>query len=369
MTKDPGKDFAPDDFVRHPADMPTREPATPGKATRTDGYTGNDAYDKEPLCEREPGLGGCSLLDRPRGELIGAIGRYSVTIATNQKLAVMKCERDILAEKPKDLEIFPALMLGAVGVVFGNVLTPLVKIAMDAAGTDLQVFTVAALTRLPLAFYQKQTDNAWKALPDVDSSVEARMKMLLHVESTVDTSMDGLFNHAKQALDDEQLKVLAEAMKPERHTPTMYHDALTAMLNRFIKSGVPQIGRGMGPMRSNPGHRDDSRALEDTRVIWVRIDGEPVLFYQHVDAQLDGDPRSRAGAKGKFGEMNYGGRLDKPMIGKPVPIEFYQAAVGAHIAKWGPVVPTTLDPAVINAAQRQRDRADIARSADKDARP
>lgn len=346
MTKDPGKDFSPDDFVRNPTTVPTKVPATPGKATRTDGYTGNDAYDQEPYCQREPGAPGCGLLDWPRSEMIGAIGRHSITVAKNMQIAVMKCERDILAAEKKDLELFPAMMIGLLGIAFGNVLTPLVHSALTAVGAEFQTFTSAALTRLPLTFYSTKALNAWKA----PSTSDAKMKMLQHVESTVDTNMLRLFEHAKQALNDDELKVLADAMQPNLHTPQMYYEALTAMLKRYEESGIKYIGRGGGPVRENPGWRDDSRAPEDTRVIWIPMGPgrPPVLFYQHVDASAD----ARSPNNGVFGEKADGdSRMPKATIGKPVESEFIETAIAAHIAKWGPVVPSTLDAAVINAAR------------------
>lgn len=362
MTKDPWKDFAPDDFIRNPATVPTKVP-TPGKTTRTDGYTGDSAYDREPYCEREPGAPGCSLLDRPRNELIFAIGRRVVTIATNQKIAVMKCERDILAEKPKDLELLPTAFLAVMGIVMGNTITSLAMEAAKALDTAPQVFNVAAVSRIPIVYYSYKATNAWKAQIANAQTVNRDMKlrMLQHVESTVDTSMERLFEHAKQGLNDDELQALVGGLDPAGHTPQLYYDALTSMLKRLSESGVRHIGRTWGPERENAGHRDPSVEREDTRVIWVPMgpDRPPVLFYQHVSASGPtglAEDGSRLPERGTFGELAHEGgmntlRLEKPILGKPVETEFVSTAIAAHIANWGPIVPSTLNPTTIAEAR------------------
>lgn len=347
--------FTPDELVRDRTQLANKEPATPpGKAARTDGLTGNAAYDNEPLCERDPGLAGCTLAPRPRGELISAIQSKCTTIGTNQKLGVMKCESEIRAQKPEELEFWKSALIGGLGIVFGNVLTPLVHAALTQI-SEFQVFTSAAITRLPLTFYSTKASNAWKA----PTATDAKLKMLLYVEAQIDGALLELFNHAKQALTDTQLLVLDEALHPSHHTPAMYLEATRAMIDRYLASGVEYLGRGAGPVRERPG-RDDGRAQEDCRVVWVVVDQEPVLFYQHVDASLGRDAQLVARAQGKFGEL---ADVDmpnaRPFLGEPVPTEFYQVATQAHYARWGTKhpVPVLTDSTIVNQAQQKLDRA------------
>ena len=182
--------------------------------------------------------------------------------------------------------------------------------------------------------------------------------MLQHVESTVDTSMENLLKHAQKDLNDEQLQALEDGLDPAKHTPQLYYEALTEMLARLMASGVKHIGRTTGPERENPGWRDPSSEREDTRVIWIPMGPgrPPVLFYEHVSATgetaLTSDGMARLPERGVFGERaNEDSRLPKPKLGKPVESEFISTAIAAHIAHWGPVVPSTIDPAVIREAR------------------
>ena len=348
--------ITPDDLVRSPNQVKI---PTPGKAIRDDGLTGKPAYDTEPLCQREPGLDGCGFLDRPRDELIDGLRRNIMRASTNQKDACLTLKAEILAKKEDDLGLMPQLLMSAIGLYLGSVVTPLaLALRTRIAGDAIADEAVKHVVKTTTGFYSKKVENkAKKAGADTDK--QAKLDLITYVRDRIDAASVALEESALN-MTDAELLVFDEAMNHEFHKPRMYEDAMRTMLEDFATSGVTRIGRGLGDVKGTAGGRDGARRFEDRRCVWVMVNGAPELFFQTVDAR-----HARRDSPQSFGGAAWD-RDEKPVIEAPVPKDFWVVAVQKHWDKWGTPVPVLLaqqDVAAASALLAAQQVADDAISA------
>ncbi|HLL25985.1 MAG TPA: hypothetical protein VK427_27795 [Kofleriaceae bacterium] len=331
-------------------------------ATRSDGYTGDPAYDKEPICDREPEREGCHLLDRPRHNVLQELLDNILVATENQKDACIELKAEILAKKDEELGLLPQLMIATLAAFVGNVFTPaalLVRttIVGDAlAGDALSDDSVKTVIKAATGFYSKKVDASAKR-EGADSAKQAHLALLDQVQNSVDATALEFRRYARQDVTDAQLLLLSFAMHPARHQTTLYKAALRKMLDDFSRSGVAKIGRGLGDLNKTPG-RDGARHFEDRRVAWAVVKGQPHLFFQHANAE---DPYSDSTS---YGEKSW--TRDRPSIGRPVPREFWDAALQKQREKWGADASFLTDPddlAAAHAALAKEPAADTARGA------
>lgn len=347
------KDFAPDDLVHAPGGRESDAP-TPGKMTRSDGLTGNPDYDNAPYCERGPRDDGCGLDSGPRGAMLADLSENIGAAGENQKLALVTVKQEILSRRDEDLGLMPQLVLAVLGSTVGNVIGPIAALLKGKAAESVSDDTIKTVVKSVVGFYSKKIEGGAKRV-SADQAKGAKLDVLDEIMDGVDTSSRSLRLHARSQMTDAQLMVLAKAMEPERHKPSMYVAAVHALLARFAKSGVTQIGRGFTP---------DSPFKEDRRVVWITVDGSRELFYQHQDASQHswGEP-----AQGKFGELARpvsGGGRSPATVGEPVPREFWDAAVAKHQERWGSAPATSIartDVAAARVGVAARQTADDAR--------
>ena len=156
-------------------------------------------------------------------------------------------------------------------------------------------------------------------------------------------------SHVAGTSNDAVLVVVWEGMDPVHHTKGAYIRALKEKLDRYRKSGVPELG----------GHRASDEfggdIYRDARVVWVKeLSGGLSLWYQARDGDMDpalirpDDPdfarfMPKAPPRG-FGQLS--DPRGPATLRRRVPDEFATIALTRSEELWGPT-PTIDDPTTV----------------------
>jgi hypothetical protein len=322
--------------------------AVPGK--RTNIYdTGEPWIDQggHGHCHGRAEQPSCFLEDDQRDALIADFQRLVEKACTNYKLALQAIRVDQLISRDSDLnwllslalDLAGAQILGALTRTIGKAVGPMLSEARTAAAPRTLAGRGAGMT-FETSWRTRAEDMLAKVTPQKIEAVtkagfdpaKAAAKAQLaeslgnaHEKAHTLSYIDELSNNCDIAFDryaldasaqanDAELVVMWHGMKPVFHSVGAYKEALAAKIERYKKSGVPEIGErtrsyGQGKLSS------------ETRIVYVRdIHGHKVPWYEKKVSDIH-----------DRGQISTG----EPQLDRPVPEEFRQVAVERSELRWG----------------------------------
>lgn len=327
--------------------LATSPASSPGKTTDViQTYTTGVAYaDNDSKCATKGDNAGCfmSAGQRQRFEIL--LLDEIQTAQTNYKLALVELKIDELVEKDDDLNWMASMLLDLatshLSTVFSGALKNLKGKRMPnpdelGLGLDVEVQDVSQWSQMAANALGKVSDKSLETVTKAgfDQAKKKGQKIGKSIQNsraddqkaTTLSYMDQLkvdcdigFKRFKDNLlataSDAELVVVYRGFAPEYQSEAQYKAALGAKLQRFKRSGVPEIGRnGEQPLMSHVSFVSTSR-----RCVWLRDEnGNKALWFYTVESGNKANPWIN-------------GR--SPDIEK-VPEEFVDAALARSEQKW-----------------------------------
>lgn len=139
--------------------------------------------------------------------------------------------------------------------------------------------------------------------------------------------------------NDAQLIAIRKAMAIEHHQADTYKAAIEAKVQRFLKSGITELGRNYANRNAESIHTS-TRVVRDTRLVWRQyLSGYPKdLGYESQDGETSpstiepGTPQMPSKGPQRFGPRRPITR--EAELGSIVPREFHEAALARHEMLW-----------------------------------
>ncbi len=287
--------------------------------SRCDGQAGKEA--------------GCFLDDNQRMRLVIEFRELVGMARSNYHTALTHLRMDKLVEKEEDLHWAVAFALDLAGAHVVSALTTALKhrSAGLAKAASLGQRDLSKVKSMLARVTPGQIDAIGKQGFDLGKTAgkkvgknaqnkgalddkSATLGFLSTLQNTCDRAFLDFARSASANADDAELIVLWVGMQPEHHAPDIYKDALDSKIDRFKKSGVPDIGEGVGK-------DGDGLITREKRVVYVQdMHGKKVPWYQNGD-------------QGMFGGQQLVPRHE--YLERPVPEEFREIAVARSEAVWG----------------------------------
>lgn len=285
------------------------------------------------LCHGRKDQPGCFLDDDQRGTLIADFRELVGIARENYHTALTSLRMDKLVEKEEDLHWVVALALDLAGAHVLSMVTTalkrksagLARVATlgerDLSKAELMLSRVSSgqvdgLSKAAFARGDASLKKAGKQAQNRQAldAKDATVAYIDQLHNSCDAAFLGFARHTSATADDAELVVMWLGMDPSLHTPGAYKTALAAKIERFKKSGVPEIGEGVV--------NDIARGVgREKRVVYVQdMHGHKVPWYQNGDQDL-------------FGVGDLVPR--KEVLDGPVPDEFRDIAVARSEAVWG----------------------------------
>lgn len=352
---------------------------------------GHDHIDDGPACEADPQGVGCFLSVRQRDRVIRDIGLFLETVKTNYKLAIVELKITELLKKEEDLNWVISLALDLAGA---HLITVLGRALKTVQGTAAEKLTNMQLRAVRVGQYSESSwtsraeaaielasptridtvvrsglvgamPTAKNAAKDVQNDAIAAettkaetIGYLDQLRDSCDVAFGSFYRTVAGNTQDAELVVVYWGVQPQHHTVGAYVKSLKAKVDRFLASGVTNIGRKEVKTDDYGG-----KELRDTRVVYVQdIEGRRVAWYQRADGDYSPggvrpgdplyekiDPKNPAHQQRwrQFGPRHAGAaELDRP-----VPEEFRQVAIARSEARWG-ATPTIDDGYVTTLKQK-----------------
>jgi len=284
---------------------------------------------------------GCFLPDDKRARLLMSFTRRVTVAQTNYKLALEQMRVDELLKKDDDVNWVLGLILDVASAYLGNTTTKALT-KVDAKSAYFSKVSDGLIQAAVKTGFDKAKGGIKSEAKDAhnreaQSKKAASLSYINQLEASCDVAFETFTSTVAAGANDAQLTVLWEGFAPEYHSVDIYKTELTKKLDRYMESGVPNIGskRLAGEGMIAPHY------FEATRVIWVRGAGGKTTLYFQVSHGIKESPFDVDG-----GEMH------------PVPAEFVDAAIARHQIQWGDI-PSIDDPAVPVAERLVHPMTDI----------
>jgi Domain of unknown function (DUF4157) len=304
-----------------------------------------EQWEQQGACVRDnPGIEGCFLSNGARESLLRNLHSRADSVRTNYKMAASELKTDEKLRKESDFSFIPTLYKEfMVGALIGAIAKGVIKLR-GGAKDEAQIFTdeaIKSVTRSLGGYATKQAEGAVKRDLGKGSTNEklGKLAYLDQVQNDVDMYFDELILSFGREATDVYLQTLYEGFHPQLNMVAMLRDGIAQKLQRFVSSGVLQIGRG--PIRKPTEGGDVMTVQDDRRVVWIWVGSAKELFYEHHESRFG---TSGDAAYGTTNSRNDGTRR----YGKPVPREFWTQAEQASEAKWGKTPAVMLDSRRLN---------------------
>jgi len=362
----------------------------PDRRNLKQGYRiGHDHIDDGAACEAAPQGTGCFLSEKQRDRLIRDIGLLMADVKTNYKLAIVDLKITELLKKEEDLSWVVSLALDLAGAhlitvlgsalkaVQGSAAAKLAQMQLDAgaagqysasswtsraeAAIELASSTrIDAVVRSGLGVVTPKAKTVGKAAQNhaTETQKAESIGYLDQLRDSCDIAFGSFYRTIAGEIQDAELVVVYWGLQPEHHTVGAYVKSLKAKVDRFLASGVTDIGRKEVKADDYGG-----KEIRDTRVVYVQdIDGRKVAWYQRADGDYSPglaspgdplyeqlDPKNPAHQQpwGQFGPRHAG----RAELDRPVPEEFREIAIARSEARWG-ATPTIDDGYVATLKQQ-----------------
>jgi len=375
----------------------------PGKSTRTQSapaYTGNRYADNGASCEADPSQLECYLPDKVRDRVIAELGGRITSLEGMVQRAI-EHQRMVRMMTPQAtinpivgilLDAFSAGFATSIVSKFGSwrtsAITNIGKLEADRAIRQASGIVEKAGWQEGVRGYVagiQPADVGSKVATVIGKAKAAVSSAPSSAPATIDSFLQGLsktlaigFQEMREQtpadVTDPMLVILWESFDARHHDPGVYEAQIEAMCDRYLASGVADIGRagGEGHDMISGWREPDPLAGKDVRIAYARfVSGFPMkLFYQHTGSTLS--PSLREELPMKFGSPDR--EKGKDVVPKPgissresghfwVPDEFKEAAVQRQIAVWGSLPPIVdiddsqwyWDPPRAEAARRKKE--------------
>lgn len=355
---------------------------------RTSGVDPRDTYVAHgAVCEREGASAGCFLTDGQRARHIQTLQQRVQDAAENYKIALLSARMDELVKKPEtDIPWVASLLVDLLaGHLIGKLSDAIVAMKNSArladaakavkqqgiqvSGGELDLFKdfeIAVNVDDP-----GLRESVRRAALNVDSgTIAAGIKKAGDGAKSVGTQqakkglsepgatkqkfaidyMDQLLGAASTGFvylretvpgyaNDAQLVAIRKAMAIENHQADTYKAAIEAKVQRFLKSGVTELGRSYANRNAESIHTA-TRVVRDTRLVWRQyLSGYPRdLGYESQDGATDpntiepGTPQMPSKGPQRFGPRR--AITPEAEVGSIVPREFHEAALARHAMLW-----------------------------------
>ena len=373
---------------------PAKQPPVPGKASLT-----GDAYsDHGAVCDGNPTGADCFLDNGQRSRLIGQFQNRVDKAYTNYVAAATQLHVEKLIQKPDDMHWAAALLIDlVVGHLSGQLAktlmswkdkTKLAEAAKSFANLadsvdDWETFDLAShkpsrmeRAKMSLLSVKEDTvkdaakgalDNGKKAALAIRSSnitdtaagkQTAELSYIDQLMSAASLGYTKLGEATPATATDAELVALFQALAPENHLITDYKTAISAKIDRFMKSGVRKIGasyaeRAYLPMEGEDIHNPkgpSNDVVRHTRVVWREyVSGYPKdLYLEHKDGKRNigtiepGEPGFPSQTPGPrdFGPKR--AVTKNAELGARIPDEFHETAILRHETTWKEPVQTEM---------------------------
>lgn len=328
----------------------------PGKRAKTDvgSYTGDNYVDHGPACDGAVGNGDCFLPPAVRER---QIRKLENRISDLGNMVQRACD----VVKLKRLMAPTAQPNFVVGLIF-DVLTARLSSSLIAEFSAVR--TAALQTAHSLELGVTEFGGLKNKLLALEPAVvaaklavavgKAKAVMVASPGSISATIVQAFINELKTSAaigftslretfpgtaTDSEAIALTEALAPERHPQDAFEGLINDKIDRYLDSGVAQIGRGSDTSRQSRGSRVDDGdpwAGMDVRVAWAKYASgyPPQLVFEHSTSRID--PFDKPGDKLEFGAR--GGGAERGLPGQKswqrVPPEFAELAIHRHVAIW-----------------------------------
>ncbi|HEY4266714.1 MAG TPA: hypothetical protein VGM94_00850 [Galbitalea sp.] len=327
----------------------------PGKRSGTQGpnYTGSAYADHGALCESQPGADGCFLPAKVRDKYIPEITQRIAAVGETYQRAcdVVRLERlmtpstqpsfvvgllfDIVVGKWTGgiVEHFAALRAAAFQTANALELEVTGVMKLEAATLNAKLATAVAKVK-PLA-----VQSAGSTTTSAAQSFISALKLSAAI------GFQTLRESVPATATDAELIGIHEAFDVQYHSQDSYQVAISEKIERYLKSGVTNIGRQSDTSRQGVSTKEDADpyAAVDTRVAWARFtSGYPTrLVYEHASSR---DIGGKGAAKFGGADTQHAGATKAGLPGETVdaeagahfvPQEFVEVALQRHIAQWG----------------------------------
>ena len=337
---------------------------------------GNDYIKNGAVCDTRKGDSGCILDEGQRGRLV-AEWKDRLADSREAYLAAIQSLQfeQMLTSDDDEFPWFAMLILDIATAGITSKLTTAVKFLRLAGMKEVGRIATEASIELAYDGWAQGAERLLRTLSDkkiesgVRMAVDATKKEAAgqakkasdHRNQTKRRQMSEFIEDLKQqcrlgfasvrsnvpaTYNDAELLASFHSLDPHDHTERLYSVLLRDKLDRFKKSGVPEIGR-KETKRLETTHGDPdleerygAEVNRDTRVVWVVRPGKPrELRYQSMDGKRvdsvlhPGGVHFSRGTPPTFGEHKH--FSEGPTTGEVVPAEFMEAAISRHIQMWG----------------------------------
>lgn len=238
------------------------------------------------------------------------------------------------------VKAFAALKGGALGSVQAYVADAgELSTAMSAESTGhLTAALGMAVTQGKAGATKKLGPQTDPAKPEEGTQKSANISYLSYLTNHGNLIYQSIREDVPAGLSDSLLLTLTDAYHASNHSPEVYKTELGGKLKRFEKSGVGKLG--VTKNTESTSALDMGPWQWDTRAYWVNTpSGRRLGLYRREyreipDTVFDGTIRHEASPAEKIAmEMQDYARRPFTFL-RYVPVEFEQAAVAMHTAKW-----------------------------------
>lgn len=346
-----------------PTGRPSPQPIGPG-------LTGIPQVDRKGICEGKND-GQCFLSSDQRKTLSGLFAARVSEVSGCFRAALSTLAMEKRFQKEELLPWYASLALDVVSMKLTSViasalqgarskgLASMEKLMTEASmRQDFDHWSYAANESLFNVSSQQLTANvkmvvdtakvAAKGIaPEPSSAKTESISYLAKLQRVAANGFQSVREQTPVVASDAEMLVLFDAFDITNHPQDRYEALLREKLQRYMSSGVTNIGRTQAThYRKNDGYKilPGTEAVRDTRVVWhTYVSGFPKqLFLEHVDGPLGGGSRNidllldAEKSPRRFGPYD----PFKPETGVMVPEEFVEDALERHQQMWGTPVAT-----------------------------
>ncbi len=331
---------------------------SPGKVDIMQTYNTGVAFaDNDAKCATKGDSPGCFMSAGQRSRFEMMLLDEIQSAQTNYKLALFELKVDKLVEKDDDLNWVASMILDLatshLSTVFSGALKGLKGKAISGPeelglGLDVEIAeppskwaqmatsaidkvsdkSIETATKTGFDLGKKKAQKVGKKTQNerADTEKTATISYIDQLKAEADIGFKRFKDNLLATASDAELVVVYRGFAPEYQSDAQYKAALSAKIDRFKKSGVPEIGQhAIGPAESHV-----ATVFGNKRCVWLLDEsGNKALWFYHVLSGNQTNPWEN-------------GR--DPDIEK-VPVEFAEAALAKSEEKWGET-PTFEHPAV-----------------------